>query len=303
MAQIYVANAPVSWGIMEDRDPSDWPPYDKVMREIAEAGYTGTELGPYGYYPIDPDTLRSKLQANKLTLTAAFVPLHLSDPLQHDSDVEQAMQVARLLAALNAPYINFAGATTPERIALTGRVPTDGSAGLGDEGWQYAAALLTEMAKKVRDLGLASVFHHHAATYVETPQELAELCARTDPDLLGICLDTGHYVIGGGVPREAVKQFGDRIRYLHLKDVNPGVLAQVRRENQDWYTAVQLGVFAPLGSGSADVAGVIQDLKARDFNGWAVVEQDMFGERDAQGHTPLEAAKISRSFLREQCGI
>jgi inosose dehydratase len=123
----------------------------------------------------------------------------------------------------------------------------------------------------------------------------------TDPDLVGICLDTGHYAYSFGNPRDAVRRYGRRIRYVHLKDVDPVVRERVSQQNLDFYSAVRAGVFTPLGQGCADIAGVVGDLFSWDYRGWIVAEQDILLPV-SQAASPVENARLSREFLR-QLGI
>ena len=168
---------------------------------------------------------------------------------------------------------------------------------------QLPTRLPEHLAREFRSLNLTTVFHLESDSHLESPAHLDRLCRETDPDLIGICLDTGHHTYNGGDSRAAVKQYGRRIRHVHLKDVDPAVLARVRAEQLDVYTAVKAGVFTPLGLGAAGIAGVVDDLKAQGYTGWLVAEQDLLTRRDAAGRTPLEAAQISRKFLRDTAGI
>lgn len=297
--EIRLAAAPVSWGITEVAAEAPRLPWHQVMDEIAQAGYAATELGPYGYYPTDPRELRAALAVRGLELTSAFVPLPLHDAAAFEQAQEEALRIAQLLAELDAEYIVLSSASDERRSALAGRVPADGSAGLSEAQWRAAAAGLEALAHRCRELGLRAVFHHHAGTYIETPQELAQLCQLTDPDLIGICLDTGHYVYGGGDPRAALATYGERIRYVHLKDIDLAKLEQARIAGWSFVAAVERGIFTALGRGGAAIAGCVADLIARGYRGWAVVEQDILGERDAEGRTPLEGMTAARAYLRD----
>jgi inosose dehydratase len=296
--EIKLAAAPVSWGVTEVAEGAARLPWAQVMDEIARAGYAATELGPYGFYPTDPGDLRAALVVRGLALTSAFVPLPLHDAEALEQAQEEALQIARLLAGLGAGYIVLSSAGDERRAALAGRVPADGGAGLSAAQWRVAAAGLEALARRCRELGLRAVFHHHAGTYVETPDELATLCRLADPQLIGVCLDTGHYVYGGGDPREALATYGERISYVHLKDIDGAKLAQARAAGWNFVEAVEHGVFSALGRGAADIAGCVADLQSRGYCGWAVVEQDILGERDADGRTPLEGMSAARAYLR-----
>jgi inosose dehydratase len=290
---IRVASAPVSWGVMEDNEDVDRPPPEQVMVEIREAGYEGSELGPFGYYPTGVAELRAALARHQLVLTSAFVMIGLFEAQRREADLAIARRTARILSALDCPFIVLADALRP----------AGDDASLSDIAWREAAQLLENLAREFRALDLSTVFHLESDSHLASPDDLDRLCRETDLDLIGICLDTGHHFYNGGDPRAAVKQYGRRIRYVHLKDVDPAVLARVRAEKWDFYTAVKAGVFTPLGLGAANIAGVVEDLKAQGYTGWFVVEQDRLTARDAGGRTPLEAAKISRQYLLEAVGV
>src|SRR5207237_2339058 len=122
--------------------------------------------------------------------------------------------------------------------------------------WKKTADAMEDVARQLQGLGLRTVFHLEAGSHLATPDDQDRLCALTDPDLVGICLDTGHYAYSFGNPRDAVREYGRRIRYVHLKDVAPDVRKRVSRDSLDFYTAVRSGVFTPLGRGCAEIASV-----------------------------------------------
>lgn len=298
--KIKVGNAPVSWGVMEVAGWGEQIPYSKVLDEITAAGYAGTELGPYGYFPSDSKELAAELSARALQLVAGFVPVPLAHPERHEAGYQDAMKVAQLLAQTGARLIVLADEMSEERMAVSGRVDESGD-GMNDSQWDSAAQILTRIAAACRELGLSAVFHHHAGTFVETPKEVARLCDSVDADLLGLCLDTGHYFFGGGDPVEAVRLYGARIRHLHLKDVQLPVLTAARRDEFGFLEAVRRGVFCELGKGAVDLKKVVQDMTAGGYSEWAIVEQDVDTRRtDVK---PLESARRSREYLRDAIGI
>jgi inosose dehydratase len=286
-ARMHVASAPVSWGVMEETDTSVWPTAGRVLEEIALAGYDGTELGPGGYLPAEAAQLRSTLDAHRLTLTSAFVPLRWFQPDKLPADIEGLLKVARLLAAMDCPFVVVA-----DGMALPGESSPD------DAAWKKTASAMDNVAREVEGLGLQLVFHLEAGSRLATPDDQAKLCALTDPELVGICLDTGHYAYSFGNPRDAVRQYGKRIRYVHLKDVDPIVRQRVARDGLDFYAAVRSGVFTPLGCGCAEIAAVVSDLLSIGYEGWLVAEQDVLMPL-GNGQTPLENARQSRDFLRQ----
>lgn len=297
---IKVGNAPVSWGVMEVAGWGEQIPYGKVLDEIADAGYAGTELGPYGYFPTEPNELAAELSARQLQLVASFVPIPLAHPQRHDAGYQEAMRVAQLLAQSGARLIVLADEMSKARMAVSGRVD-ESRDGMSDSQWEGAAQILGRIAEACRELGLSAVFHHHAGTFVETTKEVARLCDSIDADLLGLCLDTGHYFFGGGDPVDAVRLFGARIRHLHLKDVQLPILEAARRDGLGFLEAVQRGVFCELGEGAVDFNTVIQEMTAGGYSEWAIVEQDV--DTRNEGVKPFESALRSRQYLRKVIGI
>jgi len=293
---IRVATAPVSWGIIEVEGWGKQTPYGEVLDQIVQAGYTGTELGPYGFLPTDPAQLKSELSKRNLPLLGAFVPLPLAHVERHEAGIQSALEVARLLSQADASFLVLADEMNPARMAVAGSVD-ESRDGMDARQWDAAARLLDRVARAGRELGLASVFHHHCGTYIETPGETERLLTMTDPQMLGLCLDTGHYFYGGGDPVDLARQHGTRVRHLHLKDVKPSVLDQVRRARIPYLDAVRLGVFCELGQGGVDLTAVIRELTAAGFDGWAVFEQDV--DTTQPGSNPLESATRSRNYLRK----
>jgi inosose dehydratase len=298
--KIKVGNAPVSWGVMEVAGWGEQVPYGKVLDEIAAAGYTGTELGPYGYLPTEPAKLKAELAGRKLELIGSFVPLPLAHAERYEAGYREAMQVAELLSQTGARLIVLADEMNDARMAVSGRVDETRD-GMSDAQWASAARLLERVATSCRALKLSAVFHHHAGTFVETPKEIARLCERTDPELLGLCLDTGHYTFGGGDPVDAVRLYGARIRHLHLKDVQFTVLEAARRDQCGFLEAVRRGVFCELGAGAVDLKRVVGDLAATGYADWALVEQDV--DTRAETVQPFASAVRSREYLSKEIGI
>lgn len=296
---IRIATAPVSWGIMEVEGWARQQTYGEVLDEMVRAGYTGTELGPYGFLPTDSEELKRELEKRKMTLLGAFVPLPLGCPERHPEGMRVALETARLLAANGAPYIVLADEMSERRMAIAGSAgPEDG---FTEVQWTGAARLISCIAKEAAELGVRSVFHHHAGTYIETPGEVAHLLDLTDPRMLGICLDTGHYFYGGGDPVEFARTHAQRIWHLHLKDIRANVLEQVRSEKIAYLEAIRRGVFCELGQGNVDLAGVIRELDKAGFDGWAVFEQDV--DPTVPGTDPLASATRSREYLRRVAGV
>lgn len=303
MRKLLVGNAPCSWGLLENQDKSKAIPFYQMLDELVETGYTGTELGDWGYMPTDPATLREELdKRNHLEMLGAFVPVALKHATAHAAGVETAVKTARLIAAVamtQTPYLVLSddNGTDAQRTHLAGRITPD--AGLSKDEWKTFAAGADQIARAVfEETGLRTVFHHHCAGYVETPDEIATLLDLTNPERLGLVFDTGHYYHGtGGEDCDlvaALNRFAERIWYIHLKDIEPNVARRSRKEEWDYFTAMRNGLYPELGRGCVNFPALLRWLAARDYKGYCLVEQDIL---PGMG-TPKESALRSREYLR-----
>jgi inosose dehydratase len=291
-----VANAPCSWGVLEFESTAQAPGRDQVLDEIAATGYEGTELGDWGFLGTDPAQLERDLDRRQLALVGAFVAVPLTDRSAHDAGEAAAVRTARLLADAGAGsaviVLSDATAAVPARTAKAGRITAADR--LGDAAWDVAASAAGRIAERVRTAaGLRTVFHHHCATFVETPDEIDALMERTDPDLLGLCLDTGHATYGGGDPGAILMRHAGRIRHVHFKDCSREVAAAARTEGWDYVRAVRHGLFCELGQGQVDFAAILAQLRGIGYKGWIVVEQDVLPSMG----TPTASARRNRDYL------
>src|SRR5688500_13845517 len=295
---IRIANAPCSWGVLEFEAKTASPPYQQVLDEIAQTGYVGTELGDWGFMPTQPDRLREELERRGLAMAGAFVTTRLADPRSHGPSLQRAVAIARLLGAVGDGTPRFVvmsdePTADPQRAGAAGRVDTGLS--LSDAQWDIAAEGIERIARAVRDeAGIRTVFHHHCAAFVETPQEIESLMQRTDPALVGLCLDSGHATYGGGSPGELLDRYRDRVWHVHFKDCEPEVAARARVEGWDYLTALRRGLFCELGRGSVDFPAMLRALERYGYDGWLVVEQDVLPAMGA----PRDSARRNRLYLR-----
>lgn len=296
-----VGNAPCSWGTLEfDEAKGEQIGFDRMLDELSETGYTGTELGDWGYMPTEPASLRAELDKRGLAMLGAFVPIALRDRAAHKPGIANALKTAKLLAAVAAdpkPYLVLAdnNGSVPERTRNAGRVTPE--IGLGAEEWKTFADGANQVGRAVlAETGLRTVFHHHCAGFVETPEEIARLLELTDPAALGLVFDTGHYAYGAGSfdVIAGMERFRERILYVHLKDCQPAVAAQARAKGWDYFEALRHGVFCELGKGGVDFAAVLNWLKQARYLGYILVEQDVLPGMGA----PKESARRNREYLR-----
>jgi len=292
-----LANAPCSWGVLEFGLAGQTATWEEVLDEIAQTGYAGTELGDWGFLPTDPARLRAELARRGLQMVAGFVPVALSHPEALSAGQAFALRTARLLAETGGEHALLVLAddngTDPVRTQYAGRIAPEMS--LSAAQWRDLARRAEEIALAVRqELGLRTVFHHHCAGYVETPDEIECLMSLTDPQLLGLCLDTGHATYGGGDPVAMLGRYGQRVWHVHLKDLAPDIAARARREGWDYFQAVAHGVFCELGQGCVPFPALLSMLRSLEYQGWLVVEQDVLPEMGAPG----ASAQRNRDYLR-----
>jgi inosose dehydratase len=269
------ACAPNSWGVLDYPGPSWEQSYEKMLDEMVAAGYSGTELGPFGFFPTDPLTLRPQFDKRNLKLLASFVPVVLSDPASAQTAVDRIREVGHLLSALGAPFLVLSDAQSDERTRLAGRVPRDGSNGLTAAQWKNVAGVVEQAARVAKDFGLDLVFHPHVATYVETPEECERFFDVTSHTGVGLCLDTGHcFYAGGDCVREAAK-FASILRFVHIKDVDGKILDDARRRKLTFEEGIAEEVFTIVGEGSIDFPAFFRELLRIKYRGWMVIEQDV----------------------------
>jgi len=295
---IKVANAPCSWGALEFDLEGKAFGFEQVLDEIKETGYAGTELGDWGFMPAEPQALHAEIAKRNLSLLGAFVPAALANEAAHKAGIEKALKTAALMceAGYRDAFIVLAdeNGTVSERTKNAGRI--DPSQSLSSAQMKTFAVGAEKIAKAVKDKhGLRTVFHHHCAGYIETPEETEALLRSTDPQLVGLCFDTGHYYFGGGKnPLEMLEKYYDRIWHIHFKDFSQETAQQAKDKRWDYFESVGKGVFCELGKGVVDFLAIKNFLTRKNYEGWIVVEQDVL---PGMGN-PKQFAQNNRVYLQ-----
>lgn len=287
-----IATAVVNWNTPDIPGVFPWIPYGEALDHMVEAGYDATEWGPS--MPTDPDELRDALASRGLDLVGAFVGLGFRDRDRWDAEFERALGIAQFLAANGGRVLIAAEAGDDRRRGEAGHV--DESRGLSDEQWRNLGQGLDELGRRVAPLGMTVAFHNHVGTYVETPAETARLLDETDPVLVGWCLDVGHLAFGGGQAIDLLPRYADRVRHVHVKDVDAAVLGQAKAEGWSFGEALAHVIFPPLGQGMARIPEVLAALRAVGYDGWYVVEQDTCAG------DPTATAAANRRYLEDVLG-
>jgi inosose dehydratase len=289
------ACAPDSWGVLDYPGPSWEQSYEKMLDEMMEAGYTGTELGPYGFFPTDPKVLQPQLHKRKLKLLASFVPVKVTDPAAGAAAIERIRKVGDLLSTLKAPFLVMADDQSPERNAFSGRVRDPGCPTLTAAQWKHVGKIVADAEKVAQEFGLDLVFHPHVATYVETPEECERFFDATSRTNVGLCLDTGHCVYGYGDSVKEAEKYKNKLRFVHIKDCDVNVLEEARKKKWTFEEAIEHKVFTVIGQGSIDFPTFFRTLLKNGYSGWSVVEQDVkFG---ATGTPPKVSVAASLKYL------
>jgi len=294
-----IAAAPVSWGVWErtvDRD--DLVPPASLLESVRSLGFGAIELGPPGYFGNDGATVRAELGRFGLELVGAFVPLRLTDEDGFQADLGELARTLDVLRESPAAVALLADAGTPERFAAAGRTDELTQTALRGQELDVAAGRLEQAAERCRDAGVAAALHPEVGSFIESPAEIEAFLDRIDRDLLGLCLDTGHTLIGGGDPVALARDWADRLRHVHLKDVSADVLSRLRDGALDVETAWEVGLFCTFGDGEVDLTGFLAELGS--YDGWLVVEQDRIAVRVDDVEAVREAERRNLAFVRER---
>ncbi|MEL6126342.1 MAG: TIM barrel protein, partial [Pseudomonadota bacterium] len=269
---IRIGNAPCSWGVEFANDPRN-PPWRQVVRENAEAGYRGIELGPVGFMPEDPALLGDALAEHDLELIGGVVFRPFHDPDAWDDVLDGSVRTCKALVAHGAQHLVLIDSISPRRAPTAGRVSEAEQMDAAE--WAAYRDRIAQVARMgAEDYGLTVGIHAHAAGFMDFEPELERLLDEIDEKILKICFDTGHHSYAGFDPVAFMKRYMDRISYVHFKDIDPKVKADVIARRTGFYDACAQGIFCNLGDGDVDFPNVRQVLLDAAFEGWCTVEQD-----------------------------
>jgi inosose dehydratase len=289
---IRIGSAPDSWGVWFPDDPKQTP-WQRFMDEVVEAGYNWIELGPYGYLPTNPTMLQTELDKRKLKVSAGFVMGSLEDHSVWPEIEAQLTGAGELLAELGAQYLVLIDGTysdlfTGEQIEIKQ---------LDDDNWRRLIDTTHRVADMIDELyDMKLVFHPHAETHVEYEDQIERFLSDTDPDRVSLCFDVGHHAYRDGDPVAFMRKHHARIPYLHLKSVEPTLQKKVEEEGIPFATAVAMDMFCEPSRGAVDFMAFRDLLIELDYDGFAIVEQDMY---PAPFDKPLPIARRTRAYLQE----
>jgi inosose dehydratase len=284
-----IGTVPILWNNVDIAELRLGTTAETILDDIARTGYDGCQLGlgfPEG------DALRSTLAARDLRLAEVYasIPATVDGPTA--AALDDVRERLRLLVAAGGEVLCIAFDGSPDRDPYAGRAADAATPRLTDAGWTATLTLLETIAAETRAAGARIAFHPHAGTYVETPDEVDRLASAIDAATLPFCLDVGHFLVGGGDPVEVIRRYGSRVEHVHLKDVDPEVLAGLRDGTVSGFgAAIRRRLFTELGAGALDLDGVLAALAERRYDGWLMVEQD------SSWGPPAESAAIGRRVL------
>lgn len=291
---IRIGSAPDSWGVWFADDPAQTAAA-RFLDEVAEAGYEWIELGPYGYLSTDPTELGDGLESRGLRVSAGTVFEHLHRPDSWDDVWKQVSNVAGLTQAMGGEHIVVI--PDPWRDHKTG-APLE-SRELSVEQWQRLTSGMDELGRRILDeYGLHVQFHSHADSHVGYQPDIERFVEATDPAYVNLCLDTGHVAYYGGDNLELIGKYPDRIGYLHLKQVDPQIVAQMEAEDLSFPEAVRRGVMVEPPKGEPPMEPVLEAAGALGRDLYAIVEQDMY---PCAPDVPLPIARRTLTYL-SSCG-
>jgi inosose dehydratase len=303
MAGVRVAGAPVSFGVDEIMVDDAWMPGpEAVLDWLVDIGVEGTELGPPGYLG-NGRQLRQRLSSRGLELVGAFLPQHFSRNELASSDrawLADSLKLIRDGAPDGSLPLTILSDQfdEPDRRAFSGQIVSHPETWLSPGRFEALIANLHRAAELCRSSGFEVVLHPHAGTYIETADEIARVMDRIDGSLLGLCLDTGHFRFGGADPTQAVHDYHELIRHVHVKDCTTKVMDDVKAEGKGLEEALRRGVFCQLGTGDSGIDSVIQALGDHDYSGWLVIEQDQYLGASDTPESVVAVQRANRQYLR-----
>ncbi|MGI8752997.1 MAG: TIM barrel protein [Acidimicrobiales bacterium] len=256
-----IAGAPISWGVCEAPGWGCELTPDRVLGEMRALGLRASELGPTGYLGSQPAEVCDRLNHYDMQLVGGFlpVPLHVDPAL----DLTSATEAIAILAAAGSDVVVIAASSVDGSY--------DRKMTLSEGEWKILASNVARLQEVIAAHGMTATLHPHVGTAIEDRDSVLRLLGVSD---IKLCLDTGHLLIGGMQPVELLNRAADRVAHVHLKDVRTSVATSVAAGAITYLEGVRAGLYAPLGEGDLDIAGVVSALERVGYQGWYVLEQD-----------------------------
>lgn len=294
--QVRFGVTPTLWANDDFPDIDIGIPFGQIVSEMALAGFQGCSRG--GKYPSDPVELKKQLDLRGLVISEPWVSTYFTIQEMYQKTLDNFNEEIDFLKKMGSGDMVLAelGRSSHQQpIALVANAP-DFSA---DE-WRRLGEGLNALGKKAKCNDIKMCYHHHMGTGVMTMDNIAQLAKHTDPDLVCLCLDTGHLHFAGGDNLEFIELYSERIKHVHLKNIRQGVMDRALTEGLSFKEAILAGVFTVPGdsAGCLDFEAILGALAKNKFGGWMVVE----AEQDPAKANPLQYAKMARAYLRKVVG-
>jgi len=301
---IRIACAPCCWGVDDPKNPF-LPKWERVMEEAHLSGFSGIELGPYGYILLDVKIVTSELEKNSMNIIAGTIFDDLVSASNRENLIKQTHDICKFVTSLpklpkddeqkfKTPYLTFMDFFHPERSCKAGHPDT--AHRLSNERYNGMLENIKLICTIAWDeYGVRPVLHPHAGGYIEFADEIRQIAKDISYEMVGFLFDTGHLYYAGMDPETWIREFIDRIDYIHFKDVNKKNYDEVMAQEIDFFDACAKGVMCPIGSGVIDYTGINRALREIKYNGWVTVEQER-DPRDAD--TSLRDVTRSHEYLK-----
>lgn len=298
---IKISGAPCSWGVDDPKNPH-LPPWMQVLEEASQAGYKGIELGPYGYLPLDINTVKAELNKNNLRIIAGTIFDDLVSESNFENLLKQTDDICNMVTKLPTapqegqhfptPYLVIIDWGHDERDYNSGH--PDRAKRLAPEEWNNMIKHIQAISEKASKYGVRPVIHPHAGGYIEFEDEIKKLVQDITYETAGLCLDTGHLYYSKMNPEQWIREYADFVDYIHFKDIDANIYEEVMGERIRFFDACAKGVMCPIGEGVIDYKSIHQVLKEINYNGYITIEQ----ERDPRNSdTSLQDVRKSLTYL------
>jgi inosose dehydratase len=286
--------APIGWTNDDMPDLGKENTFQQCVSEMALAGFTGSEVG--GKYPTDVETLKKALDLRGIQICNCWFSSFLISRPYEETEKEFIKQTD-FLKAMGAKVIGV----SEQSYSIQGKDQPifEGKYVMNDEEWKLLTDGLNKLGQIAKDKGMMLTFHHHMGTVVQDPDEVERMMANTDPEYVSLLFDTGHFTYCGADPLEMVKKYVNRIKHVHLKDIRPEVVKEVKDNDLSFLEGVRRGAFTVPGDGCIDFDPIFKVLEENGYEGYMLVE----AEQDPAKANPLEYAIKARKFIREKTGL
>ena len=288
--------APIAWTNDDMPDLGKENTFEQCVSEMALAGFTGSEV--CNKYPKDPEVLKKALELRGVEICNQWFSSFLITKPFEEVEKEFRAQLT-FLKAMGAKVIG----ASEQSHSVQGQMDTPvfgHKYEMNDEEWDIFCTGMNKLGKIAKEeYGIALTFHHHMCTVVQSLAEVDRMMENTDPEYVSLLFDTGHFTYCGEDPLEVVKKYVHRIKHVHLKDIRPEVVEQVKKENMSFLAGVRAGAFTIPGDGCINYDPIFKVLEDAGYEGYMVVE----AEQDPAKANPLEYAIRARKFIAEKTGL